>query len=88
MNKANLVEKVANQTELTKEIYEEVVDAVIPATTDSLARGEKVILVGFRTIKVMERKARRRRNSQSKQTIQIVAGKIPEFRPGKDLRED
>jgi len=49
MNKANLVEKVANQTGLTKGTSKEVVDVVISVTTDSLTRGERVILVGFGT---------------------------------------
>jgi len=52
-----------------------------------LARGEKVTLVGFGTFQIMERKARKGRNPQTGQTIQIPARKILKSRPGKALRE-
>lgn len=58
MNKAELIEKVANHTELTKRTSRQVVDGVISAMTDSLAGGERVTLVGFGTFQVRERKAR------------------------------
>ena len=51
--------------------------------TDGLGRGEKVTLVGFGTFQVIERKARRGRNPQTRETIQIPAKKIPKFMPGK-----
>ena len=47
MTKAELVEEVANQTGLTKRTSREAVGAIISAITDSLARGERVTLVGF-----------------------------------------
>jgi len=87
MNKAELVEEVANQTGLKKRTSREVVDAVISTITDSLAREEKVTLVGFGTFQVMERKARRGVNPQTRETIQIPAKKVPKFRAGKSLRE-
>jgi len=87
MNKAELVEEVANQTGLKKRTSREVVDAVISTITDSLAREEKVTLVGFGTFQVMERKARRGVNPQTRETIQIPTKKVPKFRAGKSLRE-
>jgi len=87
MNKAELVEEVANQTRLTKKVSREAVDAVISAITDSLTREEKVALVGFGTFQVMQRKARRGVNPQTRGTIQIPAKMVPKFRPGKGLRE-
>jgi len=87
MNKAELVEEVANQTGLTKRTSREAVNAVISAMADYLAREEKVTLVGFGTFQVMERKARRGVNPQTRETIQILAKKVPKFKPGKDLRE-
>jgi len=87
MNKAELVEEVTNQTGLTKKVSREAVDAVISAITDSLAREEKVTLVGFGTFQVMERKARRGVNPQTRGTIQIPAKKVPKFKPGRGLRE-
>ena len=87
MDKAELVEEVANQTGLTKKTSREAVDAVTSATTDSLAREEKVTLVGFGTFQLMKRKARRGVNPQTRETIQILAKKVPKFKAGKSLRE-
>ena len=87
MNKAELVEEVADQTGLTRKTSREAVDAIISAITDSLAREEKVTLVDFGTFQVMERKARRGVNPQTRETIQIPAKKAPKFKPGKGLRE-
>jgi len=87
MNKAELVEEVADQTGLTKKVSREAVDTVISAITDSLTREEKVALVGFGTFQVMQRKARRGVNPQTRGTIQIPAKMVPKFRPGKGLRE-
>jgi len=87
MNKAELVEQVANQTGLTRKTSREAVDAIILAITDSLAREERVALVGFGTFQVRKRKARKGVNPQTKQAINIPAKKVPKFRPGKGLRE-
>ncbi|TET10487.1 HU family DNA-binding protein [Candidatus Aerophobetes bacterium] len=87
MNKADLVEKIADQTGLTKKTSREAVDAIISAITDSMSREEKVTLVGFGTFQVMERKARKGRNPQTRETINIPAKNVPKFRPGKGLRE-
>ena len=87
MNKGELVEEVVNQTGLTKKTSREAVDAITSVITDTFAREEKVTLVGFGTFKVMERKAKRGRNPQRGQIIQIPAKKVPKFGPGKGLRE-
>ncbi|TET71500.1 MAG: HU family DNA-binding protein, partial [Candidatus Aminicenantes bacterium] len=80
-------EEVADQTGLTKKTSREAVGAIISAITDSLAREERVTLVGFGTFRVMERKARRGRNPQTGKELEIPAKKVPKFRPGKSLRE-
>jgi len=55
--------------------------------TESLAREEKVTLVGFGSFQVMERKERTGRNPQTGNQIQIPTKKVPRFRPGKNFRE-
>ena len=87
MNKAELVEEVADQTGLTKRISREAVDAITSAITDSLAREERVTLVGFGSFQVMQRKARRGRNPQTGKELQIPAKKVPKFKAGRGLRE-
>lgn len=78
---------MAGKVGLTKKKGDNVVDAITSAITDSLERNEKVTLVGFGTFQVMERKARRGVNPQTRKTIQIPAKKAPKFKPGKGLRE-
>jgi len=87
MNKAELVEVVRTETGLTKRTSKEAIDAVISAITDSLAREERVTLVGFGTFQVRERKTRRGVNPQTGEGIQIPAKMIPKFKAGKSLRE-
>ena len=87
MNKADLVEEVASETGLTRKTSREAVDAIISAMTDSLAGGERVTLVGFGTFQVMERKARKGVNPQTRQAITIPAKKVPKFVAGKGLRK-
>jgi len=87
MNKAKLVEEVANQTGLTKKASREAVDVVTSTITDCLAREEKVTLVGFGSFKVRKRKSRRGRNPQTGREIQIPAKEVPKFQAGKNLRQ-
>ncbi len=87
MNKAELVEAVRTETGLTKRISREAVDAIILAISDSLVREERVTLVGFGTFQVMERKARKGVNPQTRTIIQIPAKKVAKFKAGKGLRE-
>jgi len=87
MNKAELIEEVASQTGLTKRASGKAVDAVVSAISDCLARGKKVTLVGFGAFQVVNRKARRGVNPQTRESIQIPAKKVPKFNPGKRLRE-
>jgi len=87
MNKAELVEEVAGKVGLTKKETNNVVDAITSAITDSLARNERVTLVGFATFQVMERKARRGVNPQTREAINIPAKKVPKFKAGKNLKE-
>ena len=87
MDKADLVKEIAIQVGLTRKASKEAIDAMTSVITDALARQERVTLVGFGTFQVMERKARKGRNPQTGETIQIPARKVPRFKPGKNLRK-
>lgn len=87
MNKQDLVASVAEKAGLTKKDAEKAVNAFVDAIKSSLSAGEKVALVGFGTFEVRERKARSGRNPQSGEVITIPAGKVPAFKPGKELRD-
>jgi len=82
-----LIDEVILYTGLTRRESREAVNAIISVITDSLARGERVTLVGFGTFQVGTRKTRRGRNPQTGEALQIPARKAPRFRPGKDLKE-
>lgn len=87
MNKAELVERVAESTGKTKKEAGMVVDTVLQTISDALQKGEKVTLIGFGNFEVRERAARVGRNPQTGEEIQIEASKVPSFKPGKQLKE-
>jgi nucleoid DNA-binding protein len=86
MNKEQLVERVAQQTGLSKKDANAALDAALDAIATALRRGEKVTLVGFGTFQVRERKAREGRNPQTGERIRIPARRVPAFTAGKELR--
>lgn len=87
MNKTDLVNTVAEKTELSKKDAAKAVDAVFETVMDSLSEGEKVQIIGFGNFEVRERKARKGRNPQTGEEIQIPASKVPAFKAGKALRD-
>ena len=87
MNKRELINEVSKKTGITKKDAGSVLNAITEHITDALSNSEKVTLVGFGTFQVMQRKARRGRNPQTGEEIQIPAKKTPKFVPGKGLRE-
>lgn len=86
-NKAELIENVASSTGFTKKDATAAVDAVFSTIQETLAKGEKVQLIGFGNFEVRERAARKGRNPQTGQEIQIAASKVPAFKPGKALKD-
>jgi DNA-binding protein HU-beta len=87
MTKAELVDRVAESTGLTKKLASGSVDAVFNAITDALAKGEKVQLVGFGSFEVRERAARKGRNPRTGEEIDIESRQVPVFRAGKALKD-
>lgn len=87
MNKTELIAKVAELTDLSKKDATKAVDAVFDAISDALQSGDKVQLVGFGNFEVRERQARKGRNPQTGDPIEIAASKMPAFKPGKSLKD-
>ena len=87
MTKTELINEVANKTELTKKDSEKAVAAVIESITDALIAGDKVQLVGFGTFEVRDRAAREGKNPATGEVISIPATKVPAFKAGKALKE-
>ncbi|MCA0754423.1 HU family DNA-binding protein [Paenibacillus sp. N4] len=87
MNKTDLIAKVAELSDLSKKDATKAVDAVFDAISDALQSGDKVQLVGFGNFEVRERQARKGRNPQTGEEIEIAASKTPAFKPGKSLKD-
>ncbi|GED34093.1 HU family DNA-binding protein [Brevibacillus centrosporus] len=87
MNKTDLVARVAETAELTKKDAANAVDAILDTIAQSLQAGEKVSLIGFGNFEVRERAARKGRNPQTGEEIEIAASKLPAFKPGKELKD-
>jgi DNA-binding protein HU-beta len=85
MNKAELINKIAEDTGITKTQANSALDSFIEAVTKTLKGGGKVTLVGFGTFTVSKRKARKGRNPQTGAEINIKARKVARFKAGKEL---
>lgn len=86
MTKNELIEKVAKKSSLTKRAASDAVNATFNLIRDSLTRGEKVVITGFGTFLIRSRAARRGRNPQTGEAIQIPNKKTPGFTAGKTIK--
>jgi DNA-binding protein HU-beta len=87
MKKAELIDAVATKSELTKQDSKKAVDALFESISNTLAKEEKIQLIGFGTFEVRERAERTGRNPQTGEEMTIPASKVPAFKPGKELKE-
>jgi DNA-binding protein HU-beta len=86
MNKAELVEIIANKTETSKRQSEKCLDIILSVIQKSVTKGEKVTLVGFGTFTRKDRKARKGRDPRTGTEISILAKKVPAFSAGKEFK--
>lgn len=87
MNKAQLIDAVADATDISKASASRAVESVLDIITSSLKNGDSVTLVGFGTFTTRNRAARSGRNPRTGATIQIPASTLPVFKPGKALKD-
>ncbi len=87
INKTELVKVVSTQAELTQKDTTKAVDASFNTISNTLAEVGIIQLIGFGTFEVSERRARKGRNPQTGEEIDIVASKVPAYKPGKELKE-
>ena len=86
MNKAQLIDAIAEKAGLQKVEAKKALEAYVEATTAALKAGDKVALIGFGTFSVAERAARKGINVLTKKTINIPAKKVVKFKAGADLK--
>lgn len=87
MNKAQLIDSIADQAKLSKADAKRALDAFVDTTTGALKKGDRVALVGFGSFSVAQRNARTGRNPQTGQPITIKAKKVVKFKAGSDLAD-
>lgn len=87
MNKADLIEVIAESTDLTKANAGRVLEATFEAITAALKKGDQVTLVGFGSFLVRQRAARVGRNPKTGEAINIKESNVPAFKPGKALKD-
>ncbi|HVS16721.1 MAG TPA: integration host factor subunit beta [Thermoanaerobaculia bacterium] len=87
MTKAELVDEVARNTQLTKKHAEIIVNTVFESIVDSLKDGEKIELRGFGSFRIRRRNSRVGRNPKTGARVSVPPKRIPYFKPGKQLKE-
>ena len=87
MNKAELIAAAAMRAELSKKDTEKVINAVFETISEELVAGEKVSVVGFGSFDVKQRPERVGRNPATGEEITIHASRVPQFKPGKALKD-
>ncbi|HVI46827.1 MAG TPA: HU family DNA-binding protein [Chitinophaga sp.] len=87
MNKAELIDAIAQGAGITKAQANEAIDTFTSSVVKAVKGGDSVTLVGFGTFSITERAARNGRNPQTGEIIKIKAKKSPKFKAGKDFSE-
>ena len=87
MNKAELIDTMSKETNLTKKDVESVLNSFVNQVSNALSKKDKVQLVGFGTFETRNRAARTGRNPQTGEELKIAAATVPAFKAGKALKE-
>jgi DNA-binding protein HU-beta len=87
VNKRELVEAIAEQTDASKKQVEDVLDRFMETVAATLKKGERIALSPFGVFERRERAARTGQNPQTGEKIRIKAAKVPAFKAGKGLKD-
>ncbi len=87
MNKSELIDTLSDQTGQTKEEVTKTLNALLDTIGSTLAKGDKLLLVGFGTFEPNRRAGRTGRNPQTGEPIEIAEAVLPKFTPGKLLKD-
>ena len=87
MTKAELVEFIAENADLTKADAARALEAMVEGVTEGLKKTGKVTLVGFGTFSAKEREAHMGRNPQTGEAVDIAARVVPSFKAGNKLKD-
>jgi nucleoid DNA-binding protein len=87
MTKADLVEKIAEKTGLTRTDVAVIVDGFLDAIKLSMKEGNNIEIRGFGTFKIKPRKARKARNPRTGEEVPVPDRKVPVFKPSNEFKE-
>jgi len=87
MNKKELVDSMAEAADISKAAAEKALNSALSGIADSLAKGDKVTLIGFGTFSTVKRAARQTKNPRTQQPIEIPAKTTAKFKAGSKLAE-
>jgi len=87
MTKADLVEKIAEKTGLTRTDVSVIVDGFLDAVRNSMKEGNNIEIRGFGTFKIKSRKARKARNPRTGEEVPVPDRKVPVFKPSNEFKE-
>ena len=82
MNKSELIEAIAKETELSKAAAGRALNAVLDTIVKTVAKKQDVQLIGFGTFKVAKRAARTGKNPRTGEKLKIAAATVPKFSAG------
>ncbi|MFN3403358.1 MAG: HU family DNA-binding protein [Cytophagaceae bacterium] len=85
MNKGELIEAIASESNLTKADAKRALDSFLNVSSKALKKGDKVIIIGFGTFSVVKREARKGRNPKTGKPMVIKARKVVKFKAGVEL---
>ena len=86
MNKAQLIDRLAKETTMSKTHCEYLLDCTLNTIKKAVKKGDDVKLVGFGTFAKAKRKSRKGRNPQTGKTITIPATTYPKFKAGREFK--
>ena len=87
MTKADLIDSLAQEIDLSKRQVGEIVDMILDEIRDALVKGDKVQLIPFGSFVVRDRAKREGRNPKTGEKLTIAARRVPAFSAGKGLRD-
>jgi integration host factor subunit beta len=87
MTKADLIEEVAQITDVTRRDSEVIVETIFDSIVHSLRAGDKIEIRGFGSFRTRQRNSRVGRNPKTGDRVEVPAKKIPFFKPSKELKD-
>ncbi len=87
MTRANLIEEVSHNLQITRKESEIIVEAIFESMVRSLRAGDKIEIRGFGSFRVRDRRGRIGRNPKTGEQVTVQARRVPYFKPAKELRD-